>query len=754
MTDRMISRYRILEKLGAGGMGIVYKAEDPRLKRFVALKVLNEPFSSDQEARERLEREAQAAAALNHPNIIGIYEIGDFEGRVYIAMEYVEGRTLDAVIGGKPLPLDQAIEFAIAIADALALTHRKGIIHRDIKPPNIMVSSSLHGARRTQQIKVLDFGLAKLAGHRGLTMTKGPMGTLAYMSPEQTTGSAVDHRTDIFSFGAVFYEMLCGAPPFEAEYQAAVLYNIVNEQPVPLARRRSDVSEQLDDVVSKALAKNPAERYQSMEALLADLARYEYNPQILAMKAGPAKKSVAVLPFEDMSPGKKAGYLADGVTEEITVALSRNERLRVIARTSMMQYKGHAKDVRIIGKELGTSYVIEGSVRRHCQTLRVAARLIDARDGSHLWADTYDGKTKDIFAFQEQVAGRVADVLEVSLGGDEGEKPAKAAPHTKAYERYLQGKLLLDVPTLQNLDRSVRLLTQALELEPRYAGAYGGMSVAYLWYVDTGMRPDPANLAKAEEAAARALAIDPAQPDALCTTANLKMKRGEIEDAFDAYSRVLALEPNHSDARMFRACLLYYASFFEEALREADMLLSTDPHWPLAHWLHSTIRLHQGIFNAAVAEYETVVTELPPKLVWLALAYRYKGDMTRAWEAARKLRGIDSDGSLWPFAFAFLEGAEGKGRKILDYIDERVRENCWNSIIEVYWIASLYAMADERDEAFRWLERGISLGNRNYLWFKMDPNLERIRNDVRFQQICERAFEAAERLREHFGPLR
>jgi len=205
---------------------------------------------------------------------------------------------------------------------------------------------------------------------------------------------------------------------------------------------------------------------------------------------------------------------------------------------------------------------------------------------------------------------------------------------------------------------------------------------------------------------------------------------------------------------MMRGCLLFYASFFEEALREADVLLSTDPHWPLAHWLHSTIRLHQGIFNVAVAEYETVVTELPPKLVWLALAYRYKGDMERAWEAARKLQEIDTDGSLWPFAFAFLEGAEGKGRKILDYVNDEMRRVCWNSIIEVYWIASFYALADERDEALRWLERGTELGNRNYLWFKMDPNLQSIRSDVRFQRMCEQAFEQAERLREHFKLLR
>ena len=748
MIGDVVSHYKILSKLGEGGMGVVYKAEDTRLKRFVALKVLGERFSSDPEARARLEREAQAAAALNHPNIVAVYEIGDSEGRVYIAMECVEGRTLDAVIGGRPLAIEQATEFAIAIADALALTHRKGIIHRDIKPRNIMVTAADPGVRRAPQIKILDFGIAKLKGQVGATLTKGSIGTPAYMSPEQASGSAVDHRADIFSLGCVFYEMLCGAPPFAGEYEAAVLYSLVNEEPKSLTQRRPEVPEQLERVVGKALAKRPDERYGSMEALLADLASYQYDPLILAMKTGCARKSVAVLPFEDMSPGTEAGYLADGMTEEITVALSRNEQLRVIARTSVMQYKGHAKDVRVIAKELGTSHVIEGSVRRHGEKLRVAAQLIDARDGVHLWADTYDGTMSDIFEFQEQVAQQVAGALD-----REGKPhaPVSPRPDTKAYECFLQGKLLLDVPTPQNLDRSVRFLERALDIEPRYAAAHGSMSVAYLWYVDTGMRPDPAYLVKAEQAAEKALAIDPNEPGALYAMANLKMKRGAIEESFDGFGRVLAIDPNHGHARMFRACLLFYASCFEEALREADVLLSTDPHWPLAHWLHSTIRLHQGIFNAAVAEYETVVTELPPKLVWLALAYRYKGDMTRAWEAARRLQAIDTDGSLWPFAFAFLEGAEGKGAKILEYISEEKRRVHWDSIIEVYWIASFFAMAGEREEALRWLERGLALGNRNYLWFKIDPNLERIRGDERFHGICERAFEMAEALRGRLG---
>jgi len=605
-----------------------------------------------------------------------------------------------------------------------------------------------------RQIKVMDFGLAKLKGLSKLTLPGTLMGTLAYMAPEQARGEAVDHRADIFSLGAVFYEMLAASPPFIGKYEAAVLYNVVNEEPAPISQHRAGVPEDLERIVFKALAKDPDQRYQSMVELLADLTNYQYKPQTLAEKVGAEKKSVAVLPFEDISPGKQNDYLADGMTEELIMTLSQNRQLRVIARTSIMQYKGQAKDVRDIGRQLGVSHVLEGSVRRYEDNLRVTAQLIDAADGSHLWANKFDGVMKDIFSFQEEVAQQVTSALKVELGQVEREAAAKVTPQTKAYEYYLQGKLLLDAPSLENLDRSVLMLKRALQLDPRYAAAHANLASAYLWYVDTGLRPDPTYLSKAEEAAQKALAIDKAQPDALYTLANLTMKRGRVEAAFDKLSKVLEVDPNHGYARWWRAILLYNSSFLEEALQEADRLLATDPFWPMAHWLRSTIRLHQGMFDAAVAEYEQMVAEVPSKLVWLALAYRYVGKMDNAWEAARKVKELDPDGILWQMAFAFLEGAEGKGREILKHIDDKVRGFSWDFIITVYWVASFYAMAGDRDEAFLWLERGIAIGNRNYRWFEVDPNMESLCSDPRYVEILKKARSEADRLKVHsqFNP--
>jgi tetratricopeptide (TPR) repeat protein len=314
--------------------------------------------------------------------------------------------------------------------------------------------------------------------------------------------------------------------------------------------------------------------------------------------------------------------------------------------------------------------------------------------------------------------------------------------------------LMLDTPTLENLDRSEMMLNRALQIDPQYAAAYGSLASCYLWNVDTGLRPDPEYLSKAEKTAQKALSIENDQPDALYTLANLTMKNGKVAEAFDGFSKVLDSNPNHGHARLWRAILLYYSSFFEEALDEADRLLATDPFWPMAHWLHSTIRLHQGMFDYAVAEYEQVVSELPSKLVWLALAYRYADKMDKAWEAARKVKQLDPDGILWQMAFAFLEGAEGKGKKILNHIDERVKGFSWDFVITVYWVASCYAMAGNKDEAFQWLEQGIAIGNRNYRWFELDPNLEPIRSDTRYAEILEKAHREAEKLKTNFDKIK
>ena len=570
------------------------------------------------------------------------------------------------------------------------------------------------------------------------------MGTLAYMSPEQAQGIEVDPRSDIFSLGAVFYEMLSGKPPFGGDSEASVLYRIVNQIPRSLAEYREEVSDSLQRIVFKCLDKDPDSRFQSMAELLSDLANYQYSPQTLAAKTGPGKISVAVLPFQDISPGCENEHLSNGMTEELITTLSQNKGLRVIARTSVMLYKERLRDVREIGRELGISYILEGSVRRLKDKLRVTAQLVDAGDGSTIWAENYDGRMREIFAFQEAVARKVTGALDIQLIGKKPGASPLSPQRVKAYELYLQGKFLQDAPTLPNLDRSVQVLERALQFDPEYADALGCLASAFLWYLDTGLRPDPQYIQKAEETARKALSINPEQPEAMCAIANLTMKQADVEKAFKLYHRVLEVSPNHRDARFWRAVLFLLSSYFEEALVEADLLLSTDPFWPMAHWLHSTVRLHQGIFDAAIAEYEQVVVEVPSKMVWLALVYRYSGHMDKAWAIAKKLKELEPSGYLWKSAFAFLEGAEGKD--ILMYIDDEIKNSGWNFHLVCYWVASFYALAGEADESFRWLARAIQIGNRNHRWFVIDPNLEKIRTDPRFPGSVGEAKKAAAQL--------
>lgn len=746
-TGQTISHYRIIDKLGEGGMGVVYKAEDITLKREVVLKFLPSHLIESIEVKERFLREAQAAAALVHPNIASVFDFEVFEDQSFIVMELIEGQTLREFLRESMIDIDETIEIIIAVADALSHAHRKGIIHRDIKPGNIMVSTEKK-CQFPRSVKVMDFGLAKIKERGNLTMTGSLLGTVSYMSPEQAGGASIDQRSDIFSLGVVFFEMLTGCLPFEGETIPNLLYNIVHKNPRPLSGRKEKIPSFLEEIVFKCLHKQPEKRYQTMIDLLQALAEFQYKPQSIAIKAGPKKKSIAVLPFEDISPEKKNEYLADGMTEELITVLSQNRNLRVIARTSIMQYKTQTKDVREIARELGVDYVLEGSVRRFKDNLRVSSQLIDSEDGAHLWVDKYDGVMRDIFNFQEDVARAVTNSLEIELELNT-KSTSISIPNPQAYELYIQGKFLLDVPTLKNLDQASVLLNRAVEIEPDYADVYGILSSVYLWYVDTGLRPSPEYLIKAEESAKRALSLNKNQPDALYALANLDMKNRKIVKAFQGFSRSLEIDPNQKDAAWWKALLLCFSSYFEEALQEADRMLEVNPFWPMAHFMHSTIRMFQGVFDAAIAEYEQVVTEVPSKLVWLSLCYRYADRMDKAWEAAQKVKQLEPEGILWPSAYAFLEGAEGKGRKILKYVDDRLKAFGWEFHIVCYWVASVYALADERDEAFRWLNRGIELGCRNYRWFEIDPNLHNIRKDPRFIGFMEKAKSAAKKLEKY-----
>ncbi|HEV8538383.1 MAG TPA: serine/threonine-protein kinase, partial [Bacteroidota bacterium] len=408
MIGTTISHYKILEKLGEGGMGVVYKAEDTKLDRPVAIKFLPTHLSGSDENKQRFIQEAKAAALLSHPNILGVYEIDERDGSAFLVMEFISGKTLKAHISslksGEGISIRQAIDWTLQVARGLNAAHEKQIIHRDIKPENIMITPD-------GQLKIMDFGLAKLKGSAGITRTGASLGTLSYMSPEQAQGVTADQRTDIWSLGIVLYEMLTGEQPFKAEHEAALLYLIANDDPPPPSALDRKIPHPMDAVVKKMLEKDRSLRFESAGEVIRALESVRADIETATTKA----KAIAVLPFDNISPDKESDYFSDGLTEEIIANLSRLKDMRVVSRTTTMQYKGTKKDIKTIGRELGARYIMEGSVRKFQDNLRITAQLIDVEADAQLWAETYKGKLADVFDIQEQVSKQIVDALMVKL---------------------------------------------------------------------------------------------------------------------------------------------------------------------------------------------------------------------------------------------------------------------------------------------------------------------------------------------------
>ncbi len=726
-----ISHYRILGKLGEGGMGVVYEAEDTKLKRTVALKFLPPELTKDVQAKTRFIQEAQAAAALDHPNICPVFEIGEAEGKTYIAMPYIRGRSLKDRIAAEPLAIEEALEIAGQVAEGLKEAHERGIIHRDIKPANIMLTDK-------GQAKIMDFGLAKLTGAADITRSMAVMGTVAYMSPEQARAEAVDQRTDIWSFGATLYEMLSGRMPFGRRSDQALIYSILHEAPEPLTRLRPDIPVLLERIVQKALEKDKSLRYQNMAKILADLKAARTSGRSVPQP----EISIIVLPFGNISPDPEQDYFCDGMTEELISDLSKIHSLRVISRTSSMMFKGTKKDIPAIAREVHVRYVLEGSVRKAGNSLRITAQLIDAANDAHLWADKYTGTLDDVFDIQEKVSRSIVDALKLKLTPEEAERLIeRPIPSPLAYEFYLKARQEILKWTEAGLENALRYLRNGLEIVGENALLYAGMAYVHFQYFNLGIREEESCRKQAEEYVQKAFALDPDCPNASFVRAVL-IAWHQPKEGIRCFKRVLDKAPNDFDALFFFSCLLGTLGRKRDVMPLEERTIKIDPLNAAAHFHSGFNRLWEGEYALALEVLGRLHRSFPEDVLtkWsygLSLAYLDKKE-----EAGLIFEQVarEQPGTLFAsLGMAFKFALEGKRSETLAMLDSNPSLRKPWDFQSAYWKTECLALIDEKERAIDWLEQDVNLGMSNYpLLAEKDPFLANIRGEARFKKLMER----------------
>jgi eukaryotic-like serine/threonine-protein kinase len=735
MIEKTVSHYHILKELSHGGMGTVFLAQDTNLPRKVALKFIRGEKQQDPATRKRFLREADSAAAIVHPFICTVYETGEFEGAIFIAMEYLEGHTLQKRLTQGPLSLKKALNIAAETAEALEEIHRMGIVHRDLKPSNIMLI-------RQDHVKVMDFGLASPSPEymeansnaSTLSMYSGVAGTVHYMSPEQLCGETPDHRSDIFSFGIVLYEMIAGAHPFRGNKGSRVANLILQSNPPPLSKYLEDAPDLLEHTLNRMLAKDPSCRYQSAHEVRTDLAQILESP-VQSSTTIPDRPAIAVLSFVDMSPNKDQDYFCEGMAEELINALVKLENLYVAARTSAFHFKSSGLDIREIGRQLNVRTILEGSVRKSGENLRIGVALTNVEDGYEIWSQSFDRTLDDVFAIQDEISRAIVEKLKVSLF-------PPSTINGKAYELYLRGRFCWNKRTEEGLLKSVEHFRQAIERDPRYALAWAGLAAAFVTLSIYGVKPPLEAMPEAKKSAEKALGQNPRLALAYASL-------GCVRSLYDwnwaaaelSFKNAIDIEPKNENAHHWHATnYLAPLGRFDEAHSELEIARRIDP-------LNLAINTSLGLlfylerrWDQAVSEYLRTLEmdrNFALALYFLGQTYVQIGKLDEATKTLKQAVASSGHNPETKAALGHAYAIAGQKKKAIAALNELKTESARRYVSPVL-ITQISVGLEDWDEAFKQLEKAYEQRSTDLIWIKTKPVFDPIRSDPRYNDICRR----------------